>query len=158
MAIYKVINQAGNYRTSRDVEKLIRYITLEDKTPKDGIIGGAVLPENAAEAMNAVTDAYHQERGPRVRHSVLSFSPDEILSERQVKEIAKKCVSYYEDRYQILAAIHEDKEHLHIHFAMNTTSYLDGKKYHGVKKDYFGFMKHIDHCLSPYGLCVIPQK
>ena len=57
----------------------------------------------------------------------------------------------YADSYQIIAAVHEDKPHPHIHFGMNTTSYVDGSKYKGDKKDLYDFEDHIDRVLHPYG-------
>ena len=152
MAAYKVRHERGIFKTATDVKNLIDYTTSSTKVQEDGLFGGAVLVENAAEAMNRVTDAYHKKAGPRVRHSILSFSPSDPLTARQVKEIAKKCVEYYEDKYQILAATHEDRDHLHIHFVMNTTSYVDGTKYHGTKADYYGFLNHMNKVMRPYGI------
>lgn len=158
MAAYKVIHAPETYQTSSDVENVICYITSPGKTHPDGIIGGAVLPEIAADAMNAVTDLYHKETGPRLRNSVLSFPPEEPVTVRQVKEIAKKCIDYYKGNYQILAAVHEDCDHLHIHFAMNTASYVDGIKYPGTKADYYAFLKHLKQVVRPYGIEVEAVK
>ena len=68
------------------------------------------------------------------------------------KQIARQACGYYADSYQIVAAIHEDKEHLHIHFVMNATNYNDGTKYRGDKKDYYGFLKHLNQIVKPYGI------
>lgn len=152
MAAYKVRHEPGMFNSVADVNNLINYTTSSAKVQEDGLFGGAVLVENAAEAMNCVTDAYHKKAGPRARHSILSFSPGDPLTPRQAKEIAKKCVEYYEDKYQILSAVHEDCDHLHIHFVMNTTSYVDGAKYHGTKADYYGFLNHMNKVLRPYGI------
>lgn len=116
------------------------------------------MPEDAVTAMNHVTETYHKEFGPRLRHSVLSFSPEEVITPRQAKIIAKECVRYYEDDYQIVAAVHEDQEHLHIHFVMNTTSYRTGRKYRGDKADYYGFLKHMNRVTAPYGIRVKKAK
>lgn len=109
--------------------------------------------------MDAVTELFHNDTdsGPRLRHSVLSFSPDEGLSPAEVKNIASQAIKYYEDKYQIVAAVHEDREHLHIHFGMNTTSYLDGSKYHGEKKDYYDFIKRLNTLTQPHGIRVKPE-
>ena len=151
MAVYEVINKPGNYRTAQDVERGIRYITSPLKVKPDGVFGGTVLPSCAADAMNCVTNAYHNQEGVRFRHSVLSFAPDEGVSVEQVKEIARRYISYYADSYQIIAAVHEDTPHPHIHFGMNTTSYVDGSKYKGDKKDLYDFEDHIDQMLHRYG-------
>lgn len=67
-------------------------------------------------------------------------------------------IEHYEDKYQIVAAVHEDREHLHIHFGMNTTSYCDGSKYHGTKKDYYDFIRYMDDLTAPYGIHVKPEE
>lgn len=160
MAVYKVINKAGNYRNEDAAERLLAYMTSPQKAKKDGIFGGAVIPEIAALSMNTVTEIFHNDTGsgPCLRHSVLSFSPDEGLSPADVKKIASKAIEHYEDKYQIVAAVHEDREHLHIHFGMNTTSYCDGSKYHGTKKDYYDFIRYMDDLTAPYGIHVKPEE
>lgn len=158
MANYKVIYNPKTYQNSRDVEQVIQYLTSPDKALEDGIIGGAVLPENAADAMNIVTDLYYNERGPRIRHSVLSFSPHDPLTFKQIKAIARSCVDYYKDQYQIIATIHKDCDHPHIHFAMCTTSHVDGSKYPGTKSDYFCLLKHLNQTVKPYGISVTAMK
>lgn len=158
MAVYKVVNQAGQYRDPDAVQDVINYITSESKVSSDGIICGAVSPENAAAEMNHVIESYHKKSGPRIRHSVLSFSPEEPITPRQVKKVAKECVQYYKDDYQIVSAVHEDRDHLHIHFVMNTTSYCTGRKYHGDKADYYGFLKHMSQATAPYGIRVKQAK
>lgn len=108
--------------------------------------------------MNAVTELFHKDTdtGPRLRHSVLSFSPDEGLSPADAKKIASEAIKHYESEYQIVDAVHEDREHLHIHFGMNITSYIDGAKYHGGKKDYYGFISYLNTLTIPYGIHVKP--
>ena len=157
MAIYKVINKAGDYRNRDAAEQLLSYITSHEKTRPDGIFGGSVVPEFADLAMNTVMDVFHNDTGPRMRHSVLSLSPDDCLSPAAVKKIAADAIRYYQDDYQIVAAVHEDKEHLHVHFAMNTTSYLNGAKYHGDKSDYYAFISYLNTLARPHGIHVKPE-
>lgn len=158
MAVYTVVNKAGQYRDPDAAQDVISYITSESKVSPDGIICGAVSLEDAAAAMNHVTKIHHKEFGPRLRHSVLSFSHDEPVTPRQVKKIARECVHYYEDDYQIIAAVHEDRDHLHIHFVMNTTSYRTGKKYRGNKTDFYRFNSHMNRATAPYGIRVKNAK
>lgn len=156
MAIYKVINGDGKYRDGWAIQDVIHYATA--KTGEDNIFGGAVLPEIAIESMEGVSRADHKAKGTRLRHSVLSFAPNEEITPNQIKDVARQAIEYYQNDYQILAAVHEDREHLHIHFVMNTVSYRDGSKYTGKKKDYFSFSKHLNCILRPYGRHVEPEK
>lgn len=151
MAVYEVLNKPSDYQTAQDVKRGISYITSPWKVKPDGVFGGAVFPSCAAEAMECVTNAYHNQEGVHFRHTALSFAPDEGVSIERAKEIAEKCIEYYSGKYQIVAAVHEDKPHPHIHFGMNTTSYVDGSKYEGNKKDYYDFRDYINQVLRPYG-------
>jgi len=158
MATYKVINEAKKYHDPDSFQDVLHYVTSPGKAASAGVIGGAILPEIAVVSMKGVIHTFQKEKGLKLRHSVLSFSPDESVTPRQVKEIAKECVHYYEDDYQILAAVHEDRDHLHIHFVMNTTSYRDGHKYRGDKADYYQFLAHMNRVVAPYGSHVKPVK
>lgn len=154
MAIYRVINSVGKYHDSRSYRDVIHYAISKKKTKPDGIFGGAVIPEIAADAMDGVARAYHKNSGVHLRHSILSFAPGEGVSILDAKAIAREAIKYYKDDYQIVAAVHEDCDHPHIHFVMNTTSYRTGRKYHGDKADYYGFLKHMNRATTPYGVRV----
>lgn len=158
MAIYRVINSAGKYHDSHSCRDVIRYATSPEKTKPNGIFGGAVLPENTADAMEGVARVYRKDSGVHLRHSVLSFAPEEGVSVADAKAIAKEAIKYYRSDYQIIAAVHEDTDHPHIHFVMNTVSYRDGAKYHGEKKDYYAFQQYMNEIVRPYGTHVELKK
>ncbi|WP_409967192.1 relaxase/mobilization nuclease domain-containing protein [Bengtsoniella intestinalis] len=158
MENYKIVNNAEYYRSPEDVTALIGYVINPLKTQPDGVFGGAVDPTFAAEAMNCVIDSYEQHDGLRMRHSVLSFDDNESATCSIAKAIAPELISYYSSQYQIVAGVHQDTDHLHIHFAMNTTAYTDGHKYRGTRKDYYDFFNHINAVLKPYKICVRLRK
>jgi len=156
VAVYKVINQAGKYQDDRAIQDVVHYAM--SKAYEDGVFGGAVLPEIAIPSMEGVTRAYHKEKGTRLRHSVLSFAPDEKLTPSRVRDVARQAILHYENDYQIIAAVHEDRDHLHVHFIMNTVSYRDGSKYGGHKKDYYDFLKRLNGIVHEYGTHVELEK
>lgn len=156
MATYKVIHQPGKFRDEGCYQAVIDYLRKPHKISEGGIIGSSVVPCIAPTAMKVVTEAYHKEDGLKLRHSVLSFAEEDHITLKQVRKIAREAMEYYADDYQILAAVHEDRDHLHIHFVMNTTSYVDGSKYHGTKADYYGYLKHLNQVVRPYGIEVKP--
>lgn len=154
MATYKVKCGSGNYQTDSEIKQVLDYATDPKKTNTKIICGGALLPEIAVFAMECVTDAYHNEIGTHLRHSILSFSPEDAITIEDAANIEKTAIQYYKDDYQILAAVHTDEPHLHIHFVMNTTNYRDGSKYKGHKQDLYAFRQHLKSILKPYGLSV----
>lgn len=159
MATYKVVNSAGDYRNDDAVKKVLHYAASPDKTGPSHVVGGSVIPEIAAMSMDTVASVYHNDNdtGPRLRHSVLSFAPGEISFDA-LDDVAQKAIGFYADRYQIVAAPHRDRDHPHIHFVMNMTSFIDGKKYHGEKSDYYKFQAHLNGILRHYGTWVSAGK
>ena len=67
-------------------------------------------------------------------------------------DIARQAAAYYGSQYQIIYAVHMARDHPHIHFVMNTVSYVTGRKYPGDKADYYAYQKHLKDTLHPYGL------
>ena len=67
-------------------------------------------------------------------------------------QIAYQAAWYYGREYQILFAVHENKQLLHVHFVMNTVSYLDGHKYAGKREDYYKFQDYLIQILKPFGI------
>lgn len=82
---------------------------------------------------------------------ILSFDTQETISAYDANQIAYRLALWYSNKYQILWAVHEDTDNIHIHFVMNTTSYLDGRKYRGEKYDYYEFRAYVAKILFTYG-------
>ena len=90
--------------------------------------------------MNIVAILYGKNHGVRLRHSVLSFEEKEHISHSVANMIADSIALYYASEYQIVYAVHEDTDTVHIHFVMNQVSYTDGHKYSGSKQKYYDFI------------------
>lgn len=78
----------------------------------------------------------------RIYHEVFALDDKEDVimcsSIDLLNEFALSCCNYwfYEMGFQVVYAIHKPKnKRLHIHFAINTTSYLDGKKRHEKREE-----------------------
>lgn len=158
MAIYKVMHGKGKYHDAHAYQDVIEYASNPDKVREGGVIGAAVIPKIAVQAMETVTRVYHKEGGLKLRHSILSFDTQDQVSFQTAKEIARQVMEFYADDYQILAAIHEDTDHPHIHFIMNTVNYRNGSKYRGSKKDYYDSLNHLQNVTERYGIHTIPVK
>lgn len=164
MAILK-INHSGNtplysdrtapkYHDGNSLHDVISYCCNPNKA-RSGLIGGfGINVRYAAEQMDGLARAYRQADGIRLRHMELAFEPRERISPENVFLIAYKVAWYYGQEYQILFAVHEDTPHRHIHFVMNTVSYLDGHKYPGRKEDYYRFCGYVGEVLDPYRITV----
>lgn len=149
MAIFKVVSPKGHYKDVETYLELLKYLYNPQKTPNRLYVErGISSRESAALEMAAVTSAFGKNDGTKVRHSILSFAPEEQLSRRDAYEIAYRMTDYYADKYQIVAVVHENKSYLHIHLVMNTVSFVDGRKYAGKKDDYRRFLAHTSNVLK----------
>lgn len=148
MATYKVIGvgQHKKYFDGNSYHDVINYIFGHASS-----IGGNVQSaETAADEMLYVANHFNKNKGKRLRHSMLSFSKGERVSPEIANNYALGIIQYYADEYQIVYAVHNNTDEVHIHFVMNQVSYKDGYKYTGQKKDYYGFKKYIESIIGTY--------
>lgn len=63
----------------------------------------------------------------------MSFAPNEI-SKNEIMEVANRWAEKVFEGYEVYIAIHDDKDHLHVHFIVNSVNFINGKKLHESKK------------------------
>ena len=64
--------------------------------------------------------------------------------------LAGEIARYYSDKYQIFYAVHEDTDNVHIHFGMNTVSYVDGSMYAEGYGDYYRLVAYIENIVKSH--------
>lgn len=162
MAILKLISGTNkkykyNRTDSEIIEILIRYCTRtrgQDRYPAAyvGYLGFppfATVEELIIEFINTQI-IYHKQSGIRARHEIISFKPGETIDRygrQHIVDIAYRFACwYYEQGFQTIFSIQTDTEFLHVHYVINTVSFMTGKKYHSnqaaVKreKDYLNWV------------------
>lgn len=156
MANYKVvgIGQHGKYFDERAYHDVIQY---EVRLGKAAFAGGAGVSsaKTAAQEMQAVARKFGKDKGKRIRHSILMFSKAESVTPEEANHYAQQIIQFYAPEFQIIYGVHTDTDDLHIHFAMNQISFVDGHRYEGKKKDYYDFMKYMGRVTH---LPIIPVK
>ena len=158
MAVFKVISVPQKYADEDAYADLIHYCIRPMKTPGNFIDGFGVLPQLAAEQMQIVSHAYRQDHGIRLRHWIISFEKHELADAWHANQFAQMACRFYADTYQIVYSVHEDAEHLHIHFVMNMISYQNGKRYSGQKKDFYDYLKYLQEIADLFGTYIIRVK
>lgn len=117
-----------------------------------GFCGGyGVDPRYAAEQMLLVKKIWWKEQGRQVRHFILSFGKKESIGYEKVMQLGFDICQYYAD-YQSVYGLHQDTGHLHLHFAVNTVSYKNGKMYAEGVSDWYGLRGYIQG-LIPQVVC-----
>ena len=62
------------------------------------------------------------------------------------------------NRYEVVVTTHLDKDHIHNHILINSTSFVDGKRFCNTKKDYWNMRNTSDELCKEYGLSVIEDS
>ena len=158
MAVLKIKSVPQKYTDELAYQQLLDYIMRPDKTPDHYIGGFAVHPQYAAEEMQLVSQAYHQNRGVCLRHWIISFEKHELADAWHANQFAQMACRFYADTYQIVYSVHEDAGHLHVHFVMNMISYQNGKRYSGQKKDFYDYLKYLQEIADLFGTYIIRVK
>ena len=158
MATFKVIGKGedGKYFDDLALKDVINYVLNPQKT-KSHLVGAyGVQIEFAAQQMEFVSRAYNNYDKLRLRHFIISFADSDCILPCDAIYIAQRAAEFYANRYQIIFGIHEDADHLHVHFVMNQVSYLDGRKYSGSKKEHYDFVNYMKDICYGFGIDFIP--
>lgn len=151
MPLFTTANKEGVYRKNHDKEHVINYILSESKAIS-GLCGAfGVVAENIAHSMDVVSAQFGKTKGIQLRHFILSFHPKETQDKLLVAEIGYKFAQYLSREFQTVYALHEDKPHLHVHFVINSVSFIDGHRYYGTRKEFYMVMNFLKYLLNEYG-------
>ena len=56
---------------------------------------------------------------------------------------------------EVIVSTHLDKDHIHNHILLNSSSFINGKRFCNTKKDYWNMRNTSDELCKEYGLSVI---
>jgi len=159
MVLFKKIACKGKYQDDQAISDVVTYITRPDKTPTGLVYGVNVDLQNIAESMIAVSKQYGKYTRLRLHHFIITFKPENKGNFTLFSKLMEEICSYIGRVYQIVAALHEDTQHPHIHFVFNAVSYVNGYKFHGGKEDYYELIEMIASILSAHKIYpLIPVK
>lgn len=148
--IVKVVNE--DYTKPDALVHLIYYILRNKNTGgRCRYCGGANIDINNAEnEIMYIKKRYRKTSGRQARHFIVSLGDEYDFTPYELNEIAMQICGYYMDRFQIMYSVHEDTANLHIHFAMNTVSYIDGKMFSEGPADFQKFKNYVHWIVSQY--------
>ena len=149
VAIWKVsssLNQVIKYTTNdektdlsyfKDLDKSLEYIKDDFKTEEKLFVSGInCIPSNALKEMVDVKKRFMKEDGILAFHAYQSFKEGEVTPEEAHNigiELAKEM---WGDRFQVVVSTHLNTKHYHNHFAINSVSFVDGKRYYDNRTTY----------------------
>ena len=139
MAINKVINKST--KSHGAMKNVIQYV-LQEKKVIEGyadIIGpyepDRITYDDVYQAFLMEKKIWKKDSGRMYAHNIISFHRDEKVTPEECMEIGRRFCDQFFSGHQSLIAVHQDRDHLHIHIVTNTVSYIDGRKLHQSKAD-----------------------
>lgn len=131
MPFIKITN--SGYKSPEDMMKLIDYIISDERHETNGMTGGCMIltgsSQNIYDQMMDVKNYYNKANGRFMRHIIVSMSDTESknIDVNSLYHIALRICNLFSG-FQTLFAIHQETGRPHIHIAINTVSFMDGRK------------------------------
>lgn len=151
MAVFKMVTNEF-YKEPESVPELINYVMDSQKTEDHYIGGNCILPGSTIDDVilqfQVVKNVWGKNDGVQFIHFIVSFSYEENVEPRQAYISAYHISTYFDGLYQVVYGVHQDTENLHIHFLVNSVSYIDGRKISFGRNDYWNLFSHVWHEVS----------
>ena len=163
MAITKILNimESEGRNPASHLKNALEYIQNPDKTEECVLVGSInCLPDTAFEQMEETKNIFHKTGKRQGYHVIISFSPEEKVTAEQamyvLEHFAKDVLG---DDYEVVYAVHTDREHMHGHLIWNSVSMTTGKKYNSPKGNWKNHLQPITnkYC-DELGLSIMPAE
>ena len=150
MAVIKAVSSHA------PISVAIDYVEKREKTEARLLSGIGVSPETAKDEMESTKELYGKTGGRTYKHFVQSFAPGEGITpdeaHKVANEFAEKCEVF--KGFEVLVATHQDREHVHTHFIVNSVSYEDGHKFQMSSHDLQDMKDLSDSICREHGLSI----
>ncbi|MFA5577575.1 MAG: relaxase/mobilization nuclease domain-containing protein [Tissierellaceae bacterium] len=148
----------------KKVNRAINYITKDNKTSAHLVTGinCSSNPDTVFDEMMITKRLYNKEGGRQFIHFTHSYSSEEKdLSPELAHEISLKLIEHERFKgFQILAATHIDKDHIHTHFILNTVNEETGLKWQQSDRELQELKKYSNQLCLGHGLkhSIVPLR
>ena len=131
MAVIKAVSSKAG------IGQVLAYVTKDEKTEKKLVSGLNCEPDTAKDEMQATKELWGKTEGRTYKHFVQSFAPEEKIEPEQAHCIACQMAAERPEwkGFEVLIATHQDKDHIHSHFIVNSVSFEDGHKLQQSRAD-----------------------
>lgn len=128
MAAITVRIVEGKYKNEDAVENVIRYIMrLHNPLLVDGCGVFPLEEGDIIEQFNYVKDYFNMNYGKRVFHMVISVDFSLRFDEYYLMKLGNLISRFFGSNRQVVYAVHNDTDKLHIHMCVNTISFVNGE-------------------------------
>lgn len=144
----KFIIFKNDYDTLTAIQNVFGYVGNSSKSC--GYVGAQnMLINNSTEQVNAVNKYFYNNTKKKVIHFVIAFAQEDYISTEEAFNTGYEVCALLPE-YQIKFGVHQDTDNLHIHFAMNPTSLIDGHKFCFTNSNLFKFLRGLREIFKAY--------
>lgn len=157
-AVTDRLDQVVNYieNEEKTIGKALNYVSRNEATENKKYVYCLNCNSNNPVASMMNTKKLFNDQKKRIAfHGTQSFKTGEVDADT-AHEIGIQLINeLFGNRYEVVLTTHLDKDHIHNHFLINSTSFVDGKHYTNSKTDYKRMKEVSDSICKEYGLSVI---
>ncbi|MCM1493653.1 MAG: relaxase/mobilization nuclease domain-containing protein [Muribaculaceae bacterium] len=147
---------------SQHLRHALVYITNPEKTQHHALVGSVNCLPDAVSAYEQMVDTkkyFGKELGRQGYHIIISFEKGEASPETAFAIGEKFVQEFLQENYEAVYAVHDDKEHCHVHIVYNNVNMETGYKFQYKKGDWKNIMQPITNRLcEEHGLAVMPAE
>lgn len=116
------------------------------------------MADIAFKEMSITKQQFNKTWGILVFHAYQSFKGGEVTADEEHEIGIRLAEELWSDRFQVVVRTHTDTKNVHNHFAINSVSFIDGKKYYDNKINYAIMRKVSDNICKEYELQTLEEK
>ena len=164
MAITKILslNMSKTGDSASHLLNSLHYIVDVEKTEEHALVGSInCLPiaDLAYKQMVETKKFFGKQTGRQGYQIIISFEKGETTPDVAFQIAGEFTEQYLKNQYECLYAVHDDKEHCHIHIVFNSVNLETGRKFSYKKGDWKHVMQPITNRLcEKYDLNIMPAE
>ncbi len=162
MAITKMMHMKASNKARIDLhlEHSINYILQQKKLGDANLAGGInCLPDMAYRQMKATKQMFGKTGGRQGYHFVISLKPGEGTPKIMYDIAMRFAEEVFGGEYEVVVAVHTDREHLHAHIVINSVNMVTGYKFQCRDGDWkYKFQPITNKLCEEYGLHITPAE
>ena len=139
---YDFLEGKKDYDFKKEKICYVSYLNCNDDNPYDD--------------MKNTKDYYRKNDGVLAYHGYQSFKEGEVTPD-MAHEIGVKFVEEMFKDYEVIVATHQNTNHIHNHFIINSVSFKTGKKYNNNRTNLAKLRQISDSLCAEYGLSVLDE-
>ena len=139
---YNYLEERTDYNFKNEKVHYVSYLNCEEYDPYT--------------SMKDTKDYYNKNDGVLAYHGYQSFKEGEVTADI-AHEIGVKFAEEMFKDYEVVVATHQNTNHIHNHFIINSVSFKTGKKYNNNRTNLAKLRQISDSLCAEYGLSVLDE-